>query len=341
MAKQAKDRKPKTFVLLDGSVTTYGFRVLVDGVDTTQFERNPVMFYEHADYKLPIGTWSNIRKENGKLLADANFDHDDPDIETQRIIGKVERDIIKMSSVGLREPVWSSDEVHQIEGQTLPTAVTSRLREASITAIGGNHNALRLYDKEDVEIDLNDEVKLSDFINPYKQTSKMNEELLKLLNLSDKADEKAVVAAIVALKDSNEALVKDKEDLTKEKEALQEELSKMELDDKEGKKAKFIADVEQAAKDGRINAGGKDHLVSLYDSNPDGATAYLNSIPKRQSVYGQIAGKEEENKTELADLLAKPWDELDKSGKLVTLKDKYPDAYKDKYKEKFGVEPTV
>lgn len=340
MAKQTKDRKPKTFVLLDGSVTTYGFRVLVDGVDTTQFERNPVMFYEHADYKLPIGTWSNIRKEKGQLLADANFDYDDPDIETQRIIGKVERDIIKMCSVGLREPVWSDDEIYKIDGQSLPTTVTSRLREASIAAIGGNHNALRMYDKEDAEIDLSNEIKLSDFINPYKK-SKMNEELLKLLNLSDKADEKAVVTAIVALKDSNANLTKEKETLTKEKEGLQGELDKLKLADKEGKKAKFVSDVEQAAKDGRINANGKDHLISLYDSNPDGATAYLNSIPTRQSVYGQIVQSKAEETTELSDLLSKSWDELDKSGKLITLKDKYPDAYIDKYKAKFGTEPTV
>lgn len=334
MAKKDNQKKPKTFVLLDGSVTTYGFRVLTDGVDTSQFERNPVMFYNHKDQSLPIGTWSNIRKENGQLLADANFDYDDPDPEVQRIIGKVERDIIKMSSVGLRDNVWSNDNIYQIEGQTLPTVVKSRLREASIATIGGNHNALRLYDGEDAEIDLSDEIKLSDFINPNKPKIKMNEELLKLLNLSDKADDKAVTAAIVALVDRNKTL-------DSEKAALQTKVDALELADKTGKKNGFIAELETAVKDGRINAAGKDHLVKLYDADPQSAEDFLSSIPKPQSVYNQISNAGQGNKTELADLTSKDWDDLDKSGKLVTLRDKYPDAYKDKYKEKFGVEPSL
>lgn len=334
MAKKDNQKKPKTFVLLDGSVTTYGFRVLTDGVDTSQFERNPVMFYNHEDQSLPIGTWSNIRKENGQLLADANFDYDDPDPEVQRIIGKVERDIIKMSSVGLRDNVWSNDNIYQIEGQTLPTVVKSRLREASIATIGGNHNALRLYDGEGAEIDLSDEIKLSDFINPNKPKIKMNEELLKLLNLSDKADDKAVTAAIVALMDRNKTL-------DAEKAALQTKVDALELADKTGKKNGFIAELETAVKDGRINAAGKDHLVKLYDANPQSAEDFLSSIPKPQSVYNQISTAGQGNKTELADLTSKDWDDLDKSGKLITLRDKYPDAYKDKYKEKFGVEPSL
>lgn len=334
MAKKYNQNKPKTFVLLDGSVTTYGFRVLTDGVDTSQFERNPVMFYNHKDQSLPIGTWSNIRKENGQLLADANFDYDDPDPEVQRIIGKVERDIIKMSSVGLRDNVWSNDNIYQIEGQTLPTVIKSRLREASIATIGGNHNALRLYDGEDAEIDLSDEIKLSDFINPNKPKIKMNEELLNLLNLSDKADDKAVTAAVVALVDRNKTL-------DAEKAALQTKVDALELADKTGKKNGFIAELETAVKDGRINAAGKDHLVKLYDANPQSAEDFLSSIPKPQSVYNQISNAGQENKTELADLTSKDWDDLDKSGKLITLRDKYPDAYKDKYKEKFGVEPNL
>jgi hypothetical protein len=73
MAKAKKDTI--TFVLLDESVTVYGFRVLVAGVNLSQIERNPVMFYQHEDYRLPIGRWANIRKENNRILADAEFDH--------------------------------------------------------------------------------------------------------------------------------------------------------------------------------------------------------------------------------------------------------------------------
>jgi hypothetical protein len=34
------------------------------------------------------------------------------------------------------------------------------------------------------------------------------------------------------------------------------------------------------------------------------------------------------------------WDELDKSGKLRTLKDKYTDLYDEKFKTKYGIEPN-
>ncbi|MFV0341013.1 MAG: hypothetical protein ACK5MA_10395 [Parachlamydiaceae bacterium] len=327
-------KKPIPFILLDGTITTYGFRVLPDGIDLSQFERNPIMFYHHKDYMLPIGTWTNIRKENGMLLADAVLDYADDDKEVQRIIGKIEREIIKMASVGLRKAEWSNDAAYKLDGQELPTAIKSVMREASIVPIGGNNNALRLYDNDDAEIDLSDEIKLSDFIKPYKLKIKMNEELLKELNLSDKADDKAVVAAIVALKDGLKTAQDDRD-------ALQKKIDALELADREGKKNQFAAEVEKAIKDGRINAAGKDHLIKLYDSNPEDAEKFLTSIPARESVAGKINQAEQGSKTELADLLAKPWDDLDKSGKLITLKDKYPDAYKDKYKEKFGVEPTV
>lgn len=335
MAKQqAQDKKPKTFVLLDGSVTTYGFRVLVDGVDTSQFERNPVMFYNHKDHSLPIGTWTNIRKEDGKILADAVFDYEDTDPEVQRIIGKVERDIIKMCSVGLRDNEWSDDDIYKIDTQTLPTVIKSRLREASIATIGGNHNALRLYDQDGLEIDLSDEIKLTDFIKPLNNKKVMSEELLKLLNLSDKSDDKAVYAAVVALQDSNKTL-------TTEKEALQKKIDEINLADKEGKKNAFVAKVEQAVKDSRLNAAGKDHLVKLYDSNPEAAESFLDTIPARQPVYQQIINATQQNATELADLESKSWDELDRSGKLVLLKDSYPEVYKTKFKTKFGKEPEV
>lgn len=221
MAKEQKERKPITFILLDGSVTTYGFRVLVEGVDTSQFERNPVMFYHHKDYNLPIGTWSDIRKENGNLLADANFDYDDPDPEVQRIIGKVERGIIKMASVSLRDPEASADDSYKIEGQTLPSIVKSRLREASIVAIGGNHNALKLYDQTDSLIDLSNNIKLADFFGSPKGSSNTNptanrskeSDCPELIALKDKSyDELDRENKLLYLKDNHPDVYKEKYD---------------------------------------------------------------------------------------------------------------------------------
>lgn len=332
MAKQTK--KPITFVLLDDSIVTYGFRVLTEGVDLEQFKRNPVMLIDHNDGKLPIGKWDNIRKEKGQILADAAFDYEDTDPEVQRVIGKVERGVVKMASAGLRDAEFSDDQMLKLEGQKLPTISKSRMREASIVTIGANHNALRLYDTNDNEIDLSDQIKLSDFINPNKPKITMNEDLLKELNLSDKATDKDAVAAIVVLKDGIKTAQTERDE-------LQAKLDKLELADKENKKTQFSADVEKAVKDGRINAAGKDHLIKMHDANPEEAEKFLASIPKPESVYNQISNAAKGTQTELADLSSKSWDELDKAGKLIVLKDQYPDAYKDKYKEKFGKEPSI
>lgn len=170
--REKEKRTPITFILSDESVNVYGFRTLVDGIDVTQFERNPVMLYNHNDREMPIGTWLNLRKENRKLLADANFDYDDPDPEVQRVIGKVERGIIKMVSVGLCDVELSDDYKYRIEGQTLPTVIKSRLRESSIVTFGANHNAIKLYDRTGTLINLSDELKLADFFGFPKQGGK-------------------------------------------------------------------------------------------------------------------------------------------------------------------------
>lgn len=336
--KESQNNNTHRFVLLDESVVTYGFRVLVAGVDISQFQRNPVFLSYHFDDKLPIGRCVKVWKEDKQILIDVEFDEADTDQEVQRIIGKVKRGFIKMVSAGLADLIFNEDPKLMLEGQTLPTIIKCRLREASIVGIGANHNALKLYDSEGVEIDITDEVKLSDFIKPYKKVNNMNEELLKLLNLSDEADDKAVILAIVALKDSNKTL-------TDANTALQAKVDSLELADKEAKKAKAAELVDAAIKEGRINADAEGKTrkswIDLFDSDFEKASNMLAGLPGRKSVKEQIDEAGESSKTELADLLAKSWDDLDKSGKLVTLKDKYPDAYADKFKEKFGKAPNA
>lgn len=331
-------KKPITFTVLDSSVTTYGFRIIPEGVDLEHFKKNPVMLYDHSDWRMPIGRWENIRLEDGKILADAVFDYDDPNEEVQRIIGKVERGFIKAASVGLRDNVMSTDTALQIQGQTLPTVIKSRLREASIVNIGGNHNAIRLYDEEDAEIDLNDEIKLSDLFKPKIIDNQMNKELLEALNLADGANESAALAAIIALKDSFKTL-------TDSNAALQKKIDGLELADKEAKTAKAIKLVDEAIRVGKINADAdgkvRQSYLDLFDENFDRATNILAGLPARKSVSQQINTTGSGSSVELTDLLAKDWDELDRSDKLITLRDADPEAYKQKYKQKFGVEPKI
>src|SRR5690606_9730609 len=140
-------KQNKSWVLIDESVTTYGFRVLMSGADISQFKRNPVLFYNHDEWSLPVGRWENIRIEGDKLLADPVFDMEDE--QGAKIAGKVERDFLRAASMSLRILETSDDPKLMKKGQSKSTVTKWTAREGSIVGIGANHNALRLYDKDD------------------------------------------------------------------------------------------------------------------------------------------------------------------------------------------------
>jgi hypothetical protein len=317
---QAMSNKKLTYILLDGSETTQGFSVNVDGVDIAQFERNPVMLYQHDDKSLPIGTWANIRKEKGQLLADPVFDYEDTDADVQRIIGKAERGIIKMASVGLRKPV-----AVKRDGRVI--IESGILREASIVPFGANNNAMRLYDTNDKVMELGDSVNLDDFFN-LNSKPKMDKEILELLNLDDGADGAAVLAAI-------NVLLSDKKKLT-------EELDALKLADVQKRKEKFEAALNAAIKDGRVDAAARDSYLKLFEQDPEQTANLLDKLPKpKTSVTVEIEKGRQQKDVKLSDLTGKSWDELDKSGKLVELRDLSIEDYKEKFKEKFGNYPTA
>jgi HK97 family phage prohead protease len=308
----------KTFVLLDGSKTTRGFIVNVAGVDVSQFMRNPVMLYNHDSEALPIGVWKNIRMDEGRLLADADFDVSDESAEVKRIIGKVQRGFIKMCSAGLSNIV-----IEVSNGQTV--IAKSRLREASITPLGANNNAMVLYDDSGASIDLDDEVKLSDFINKHK-FRKMNK-VIEFLNLSADSDEEAVLSAITNVQN--------------ERKVLSDKLAALEMADKTAKQAKFAVELDAAIKSGRLRASARENFLKLYEVNPELTAKTLADLPAPESASAAIGRAAATTNANLSALSAKSWDELDRSGELVVLRQQAPEVYKEKFKTKFGVEPSV
>ncbi len=59
--------------LTNDTLNSYGYRVLTDGVDITQYERNPILLYMHNRGKA-IGLIKDIRKENGEITGELAFD---------------------------------------------------------------------------------------------------------------------------------------------------------------------------------------------------------------------------------------------------------------------------
>lgn len=328
---------PKSFVLHDESINTQGFRMLTAGCDLTEFKKNPVMLYNHNDWSRPIGRWENIRIEGGKILADPVFDMEDKrENGGAEIASQVERDFIRMASIG----AWPPDEVDDdpyrwTSGQYRPTITKWRAREASITPIGANHNALAFYDKDGKILDLTDStavVRLMD-LQANKQLSdiKMNE-LNAILKLSDTATLAEQATAV-------RTLVSERDRLKSENVTLADTVSKMNEAAKAAKKAEAIALTDAAIKDGRIDAKSKDNYIKLFDLDFETTKASLEALPRRKSVTEQIESAAGAESVELADLQKKSWEELDRSGKLTLLRDKYFDTYAQKFEAKFGVQP--
>lgn len=321
--------KKTTFIISDESVNSYGFRVLTNGVDLSQFRKNPVMYFNHDDWSMPIGRWENIRVENKKILADAVFDLDDK--KGKEVAGKVERGFLKMASVGIRIIERSDATEFMLPEQKYPTATKSQLREASIVGIGSNHNALRLYDQNDNLLNDDEVVKLFDKPN---FNINMNKELFTLLGLAETA---AASEATEALR----LVLADNKRLKDENGVFKTRIDELNAAEKAKKTAKATLLVDEAVKDGRLDAGGKATFLELFELDYDKAKQTLSAIPKRASIKEKFEQKNNLDDTDFAELEKQDWDTIDKSGRLSELRDKYPDLYSDKFKERFGCEPSL
>lgn len=132
----ANNTNTNTFVLSDESRNSYGFVVKTAGIDTTQFQRNPVMLYMHDRESGVVGRWENIRVEGAQLLADAVFD------ESTELGAKVKKQVdngfLRCASIGI-------EEITQETLNGVETVVKCRLIEASIVDIPSNSNAVKLF----------------------------------------------------------------------------------------------------------------------------------------------------------------------------------------------------
>ena len=133
--------KVHTFLVSDESDNSHGFKVLTEGIDITQFEKNPIMLYMHERPTI-IGMWKNLRKEDGKLYADAVFDTESE--KGGEVARQVEKGFLRGASIGI------TDQKEYLKNGVLEKC---RLFEISIVDIGSNPNALKLYnDTETVEL---------------------------------------------------------------------------------------------------------------------------------------------------------------------------------------------
>lgn len=87
------------FVLSDATIDRYGDVIDPKGWDLSWFTKNPIALFGH-DSAFPIGTWSDIRVQGGKLVAKLNLAAKGTSARIDELIALVEQGILRAVSVG-------------------------------------------------------------------------------------------------------------------------------------------------------------------------------------------------------------------------------------------------
>lgn len=309
-----------TFILSDESVNNHGFKTITSGIDLSGFMANPVMLLNHDADKC-IGHWENIRIEGTQLKADAVFDEEDP--EAVKIYKKVSKGDIKGCSVGLI-PLKIEESLNSDEADAL---IKSKLKEASVTPLPSNENAVRLYDSEGkiIPADLV-KLKLSSINQPIANTmNKLKLGLIALFSnlnftvkLNDDADDKDFVEAVkneITLRDQKIVELNNKLKVVKDKQI--NDLLVLSIDQGKIVKADEAKWRERAEKDFEMTA---DVLASIPAKNDINLS--LDRGGKNNTDTNGDAKKAERKTWDLYD-----WSKNDPAG-LKLMKKSDPDAYK-------------
>lgn len=229
-------------------INSYGYRVLTDGIDMTQYEKNPVLLYMHSR-GLVIGTMTDIKRENGEITGVPVFDEA---TELSRMCKQQwEAGSLRMVSIGFDVIETSDAPENLVAGQRRPTVTKSKLYEVSIVDIGANDDAIVLR-KNGKLITLGDEGECPLPLlnnNPNNKQQQMELRTLALqLGLPETADEATVNAKLAEFQ-------KDKEDADN----LRKENEQMKL-------AAITEAVDAAVAAKKISADKKEHFIGLGKS---------------------------------------------------------------------------
>lgn len=306
--------------LTNDSLNSYGTRVLTDGLDIEQYNRNPVLLWMHQRGQV-IGTLTDIQKEHGEITAQLNFD--EASELSQRCKKQWEFGSLRMVSVGIDILEWSNDPNLAVEGQTMATITKSKLTEVSVVDIGANDDAIRLnYQGQQLNLSAGGACPLPSLYNQSNQPqstypTEMDTKVLALkLGLPEGADETAIYAKIDEIK----ATSAEVETLRAEKEAvIQREVEAL---------------VDGAVAEKKIELKMRDHFIELGKSlGADSLRTTLQAMSPREKLSATLnsSGQAVQPKT-YAKLSDVPSEEL------MQLRESDPDRYKQLYKAEYGID---
>lgn len=309
----------KEVVITTNGLNSYGSRVLTEGLSTEQYEKNPVLLWMHRrcfdGATLPIGRIENLHREGDKLIGTPVFDEKDE--FALQIKQKWENGFLKMASAGIEIVETSDDPLLLLAGQTRPTITKSKLVEVSIVDIGANDDALQLtHEGKMLRLAAGEDNEVLPLIQNSEFTIQNTEtnmkQILLALGLSESATEAEALSAIATLQKG-----------AKEAETL--------------RLSAITSAVNTAIAENRITEANRDHFVQL--GKAVGIESLQTTLALMHPAVKPTQVIENAQTVQLAGGMAgKSWDELDRSGSLLTLKKENMAAFKQLYKEKFGVD---
>lgn len=247
------------FRINDEAVNEYGYRVLTDGIDTEQYERNPVVLYGHvraySDPKRVVGRCVKLYKENKELYADIEFDVEDE--LGKEVAGKVERGFIKMASLHADVKETSVDELLILPGQTMETVTRCKLVELSIVDIGGNDSSLKLSRN-------GEKVSLKKIETHKKNENKIMKSIALALGKDENATEGTLLESVKSIQ------------LAKEKSETRADNAENALEEIRGKEADGL--IEKAVKLGLIHKDFTETVKSAFDADHEAQAVKLSKM---------------------------------------------------------------
>lgn len=261
------------FIVNTENVNSYGYRIITDGIDITQYEKNPVVLFMHqrGDYK-PTGDEvigkARLTKENNILYAHISFDSGNE--FASKIERKVAGGFINMCSMYAEPKETTLDPKLALPEQKFETVTKCKLIEISIVDIGGNDDALRLSagdSKHKLKL-LNQNTIMAEF-----------KTIALALGMDANSTESSVLSEVNTLKLSLE---------TEKKTSGEWKEKFIQLQKKEA-----TALVDKAVKLSLIPEDLKDGQISLFENNFDEQHKKLSKLISDKEAENQKDGKKE------------------------------------------------
>lgn len=119
------------FIVSTSAWDAHGERINVDGIDTKDFKKNPVVLWGHDGFNLPIAKATKVWKEGNKLMARAKFYM--KDAFAAKVYSYIVDGYLNAVSIGGMVQEWGSD------GLTIEKLL---MKEFSVVSVPANQEAL-------------------------------------------------------------------------------------------------------------------------------------------------------------------------------------------------------